>query len=82
MGEQPALLPEDGAKLFGQIDEVEPSVFRALCHAELDCKSHHLSEEAQYFMTDSYQKAYDWISGVAAARGFRSWFDMSEAAHA
>jgi hypothetical protein len=77
MPKQAALLPEDGAKFLGHVERVEDRTLQATCHAELHSGAVSHVEMPEHFVTDSCEKARAWINGMAAARGFRSWFDTS-----
>jgi hypothetical protein len=74
---RPALLPEDGAKLIGNIRSIVGGKFQATCHAELDHRSHVESESQEYFTSDTFEGAKAWINAVAAARGFKTWLNSS-----
>jgi hypothetical protein len=70
---KPALLPEDGAKFIGEIQRVG-SAYRATCYAMLDLRYAIEEEESRCRMCETEEEAKDWIDGMAAARGFKSWW--------
>ena len=67
---QPALHPEDGAKFHGEIQVVGVKIIRGSCRATLDQRHRLVSEEPSCRIFGSVAAAQEWISMVAAARGF------------
>jgi hypothetical protein len=74
---QPALLPEDGAKLIGAIQRVEDRKYQAICHAELHHGSGAQIEMPEYFVRDTDDAAHariaEWRVLEALRLGSMSW---------
>jgi hypothetical protein len=72
----PALRPEDGARFYGKIQEIDDG-FRASCMVRNDLGGERHEGRVMTHLSSTEGGARTWIKGVAENLGFRTWINES-----